>query len=257
MHSVTRMSNEIRIGIEAGIIQSNQSSHRSKIAVRQLSLSLGGVPLLRDINLDIRGNGITMVLGANGAGKSLLLKCLHGLLKPQGGEIKIDGRPHFETRQQQAMVFQRPVLMRRSVLANVTFAAPENTDSREIADLLNRVHLAEIANVPARLLSGGEQQRLALARALITKPSILFLDEPTASLDPASALIIERLIQDTSLTGVRILFITHDINQAKRLGQDVIFMHRGEITEHTDKNKFFTNAESREAIAYLSGELIL
>ena len=251
------MSNEVGIAKEAGIIELYQSFSRATIAVRRLSLSLGGVPLLRDINLDIQGNGITMILGANGAGKSLLLKCLHGLLKTQTGAIEIGGRPHFETRKQQAMVFQRPVLMRRSVLENVIFAAQKDTDPSKIDDLLNKVHLSEIANVPARLLSGGEQQRLALARALITKPKILFLDEPTASLDPASALIIEKLIQEINVTGVRILFITHDIAQAKRVGQDIIFMHRGEITEHTDKVKFFTNAESREAIAYLSGEIIL
>ena len=226
------------------------------LAVRSLRLTLSGQELLRGLDLNCYEPGITLMMGANGAGKSLFLRSLHGLL-PAEGVIEFAGRSLREAQGEQAMVFQKPTLLRRTVEQNMQFAAPEGTSTAQINALLREVHLNEKAKQPARRLSGGEQQRLALARALLTQPRILLLDEPTASLDPGSVLIIERLIQQASAAGVKVIFVSHDIGQAKRLASDVVFLHQGKITEHSSAENFFKQPVSKEAQAYLAGELLV
>lgn len=226
--------------------------------VSDLCLTLGNRLLLDRINFTTTHTGTTMVMGPNGAGKSLLLRCLHGLLRPDHGQIDFCGQAISTLQNRQAMVFQKAVLLRRTARANLEFAAKNRGGTSDtINQMLTRVHLLDKAEQPARLLSGGEQQRLALARALLTDPQILFLDEPTASLDPASVLIIEQLIQEANAAGVKTLFISHDLGQAKRLANDVVFVHRGQVAEHTNASTFFTNPQSKAATAYLDGELVL
>ncbi|WP_369796047.1 ATP-binding cassette domain-containing protein [Puniceibacterium sp. IMCC21224] len=199
-------------------------------------------------------------MGPNGAGKSLLLRLLHGLIVPQSGSVLWDGAPlDSATRARQAMVFQKPVLLRRSVAANVDFVlrARGRRDRAARDALLARVGLSDHAAQPARLLSGGEQQRLALARALAVQPEVLFLDEPTASLDPASALMIEEIARNIRDQGTKLVFITHDIGQARRLADDVVFVARGQAAEHTPARQFFDQPTSEAARAYLAGRLVL
>jgi len=227
------------------------------IEVDKLNLKIGDNHLLRDISVTSYTPGVTMVMGPNGAGKSLLLRCLHGLFTPTSGSIRLLNKPHEATTAFQSMVFQKAVLLRRNVIKNLEFAAPNGTPTAEITELLAKVHLNGKELQPARLLSGGEQQRLALARSLLTKPRLLLLDEPTASLDPASVLIIERLISEATEQGVKCIFISHDLGQAKRLGADIIFLHQGRLAEHTDTETFLTSPQSREAKAYLNGEIVL
>ena len=227
------------------------------IEVNNLNLTIAGNQLLHDISVRSFTPGVTMVMGPNGAGKSLFLRCLHGLLIPTSGSIRLLNKPHEATTASQSMVFQKAVLLRRNVIKNLEFAAPNGTPTTEITGLLEKVHLNGKELQPARLLSGGEQQRLALARSLLTKPRLLLLDEPTASLDPASVLIIERLISEATEQGVKCIFISHDLGQAKRLGADIIFLHQGRLAEHTDAETFFTSPQSREAKAYLNGEIVL
>ena len=198
-----------------------------------------------------------MLMGPNGAGKSLFLKCLHGLIKPTFGSIKVYGEDIQGPSTDQAMVFQKPVLLRRSVFENLQFAAPRGTDSGTIDKALCTAHLDDKRDLPARLLSGGEQQRLALVRALLRNPKLLALDEPTASLDPASVQIIESLIKDFTEVGGKTIFISHDVGQAKRNGSEIIFLHKGRIVEQTDADVFFCNPASKEARAYLNGQLII
>lgn len=242
--------------------------------VRGLTYRLADRQLINGIDLDLAPSGVTVVIGPNGAGKSLLLRLLHGLITPTHGEIAWNGVPIDETiRTQQAMVFQRPVLLRRSVAANLDFALKLRWPRRSWSDLrhangdgafterrealLDRVGLQDKANQPARQLSGGEQQRLALARALATEPAILFLDEPTANLDPASVALIERIVQETQASGAKIIFVTHDIGQARRLADDVVFLHRGGVAEVTPASRFFTDPQSEVAATYLGGHLVL
>jgi tungstate transport system ATP-binding protein len=244
--------------LERGISDMRDSQNRDLSAIQieatELCLSIRNNHLLHKVSFVINTNGVTMVLGPNGAGKSLLLKCIHGLLHPSDGSIVFTGS---NLNPKQAMVFQKPVLLRRSVIENMRFASQRQQPIAELEDALASVRLLEKKDDPATQLSGGEQQRLALARALITRPNLLLLDEPTASLDPASVLIIEELIQQSAKEGVKIIFISHDIGQAKRLAADVVFLNRGQIVEHSEATTFFTTPQSNEAMAYLNGEIVL
>ncbi|QFT60165.1 Arginine transport ATP-binding protein ArtM [Sulfitobacter sp. THAF37] len=228
------------------------------LMVRDLVLRLRGTPVLDGLSLDLAGSGCTMVMGPNGAGKSLLLKLLHGLIPPTSGRITWGGLEPGAVMSRQALVFQKPVLLRRSVAANIDFvlrARGKDRDRRRA--LLDHVGLTHKARQPARLLSGGEAQRLALARALATDPEIMFLDEPTASLDPASVLAIERIVAQARDTGTRIVFVTHDLGQARRMADDVVFLHRGRVAEHAPASEFFPQPRSAVARDYLNGELIV
>ncbi|MEL0321090.1 MAG: ATP-binding cassette domain-containing protein [Gammaproteobacteria bacterium] len=227
------------------------------IEVTNLCLRLNNTDLLNSISVSTKTPGVTMVMGPNGAGKSLFLKCLHGLIQPTFGSIKVCGEHVQGPSNDQAMVFQKPVLLRRSVLENLAFAAPQGTDLGAINNALATAHLGDKRDLPARLLSGGEQQRLAVVRALLRNPKLLVLDEPTASLDPASVQIIEGLIRDFTELGGKTIFISHDLGQAKRLGSEIIFLHKGRVVEHSDADLFFRNPTSKEAKAYLNGQLII
>ena len=230
------------------------------LQVSNLTLEIAGKRLVDGIDLTLASNRFTAVMGPTGAGKSLFLRLLHGLLEPSAGEVRWGGVAMSEAlRLRQAMVFQQPVLLRRSVAANIDFVlrlkGPATRERRD--EILSDVGLLDQARQPARLLSGGEQQRLALARALATEPEVLFLDEPTASLDPASVLKIEQTVSSAQARGAKIIFTTHDIGQAKRLAGEVVFLARGRLAEHTPANRFFTSPSSREAQAYLEGRIVL
>lgn len=238
--------------------ESSLTSGLLPVNVEDLHLTLGKQHLLRGINLTLPGDGITGIMGPNGAGKSLLLRCMHGLLVPDAGQVLWNGaRMSAALRQRQAMVFQRPVLLRRSVLANVHFAqrAQQIVDDGTAVELLAEMRLDEILDRPARKLSGGEQQRLALARALATKPDVLFLDEPTASLDPASTRIIEDTVGTVSQRGTKVILVTHDLHQARRLADEVVFLADGRVCEQQSAVDFFAAPQSPQADAYLNGRL--
>ena len=228
---------------------------KTSLAACDLRFSIEGRAKINIPMLRLDGEGPTMILGANGAGKSLTLRLLHGLLAPQTGQISTPAT-------RQAMVFQKPVLLRRSVLANVEYAlkacgSPRKTRRALAHDWLAEAQLIAAARQAARTLSGGEQQRLALVRALATDPEILFLDEPTSSLDPAATHAIEAMILRASAHGTRIVMVTHDLGQAKRLGRDIVFLHRGEVACHQPADAFFAKPESIAAKRYLCGDLPL
>lgn len=228
------------------------------LSVRGLSLRFAGGAVLDGLDLDLRPGGCTVILGPNGAGKSLLLKLLHGLMAPSGGTVSWNGTGAAQATGRQALVFQKPVLLRRSVAANLDFVLKARGRPRHLCDgLLDHVGLAHKARQPARLLSGGEAQRLALARALATDPEVLLLDEPTASLDPASVLVIERIVTEARDRGVRIVFVTHDLGQAKRMADDVVFLHRGRVVEHAAADAFFSGPRDAAARDYLGGRIVV
>ena len=226
-----------------------------------LCFEAGGLRPVDGIDFAIRPGARVAVMGANGAGKSLLLRLLHGLIRPSAGEILWRGRPPGrEARAAQAMVFQRPVLLRRSVRANLRFAlaAREAARAERVAradEALVRARLGHLARRPARLLSAGEQQRLAVARALATEPKLLFLDEPTASLDPASAQAVEALVLDAHARGVAIVVVTHDAGQARRLGDELVFLHAGRVAETGALPGALEAPRSEPARAWVEGRL--
>ena len=225
-----------------------------------LRFEAGGLLILRGVDLVLEGGPPTAVIGPNGAGKSVLLRLLHGLLAPTGGAVRW-ALPGREARSRQAMVFQRPVMLRRSVLANAAFPLRLAGLSRRAARgralaALARAELAGLAERPARRLSGGEQQRLALARAWALEPEVLFLDEPTASLDPAAARAVEALVAGIAAAGTKVVMTTHDLAQARRLAGDVVFLHGGRVLEHAPAKRFFAGPAAPEAAAFLRGDLL-
>ena len=223
-----------------------------------LSVTLGGHAALSDVSLAIDGKRRIVVLGANGAGKSVLLRTLHGLIDPTAGVILWGGT---ETRPRaQAMVFQRPVMLRRSALGNIEYALAVNGHPKAEAatrarEAIERVGLAHLARRQARVLSSGEQQRLALARAWALRPRLLFLDEPTASLDPAAAAEVERIVGEIHAAGTAIVMTTHVLGLARRCADEILFLHAGRLTEQTAAERFFHAPHSGEAAQFLRGEL--
>jgi tungstate transport system ATP-binding protein len=224
------------------------------VAFDNASLRVGAVDVVRELNLTFGPGAPTVLLGPNGSGKSTLLRLAMGLVTPTSGRIRWGGRE--EPGERLAMVFQRPVMLRRSAAANVAYALPARDPAR-VPELLAKVGLANLADRPARKLSGGEQQRLALARALARDPEVLFLDEPTASLDPAATKAVEDIVRAVAGSGVKIVMATHDIGQARRLAGDVIFLARGRLVERADAARFFHAPATSEASAFLRGDLVI
>jgi tungstate transport system ATP-binding protein len=233
------------------------------LQVRDLAYDAGGTRLVDGLSFDLAGGGLHVLVGPNGAGKSLTLRLLHGLLTPTAGAVLWNGRPpDRRVRLRQAMVFQKPVVLRRSVRANVTYALrAHGVSRRERAQrtdaVLAKAGLDHVAERPARVLSGGEQQRLAVARAWAVRPEVLFLDEPTANLDPAATQTVEALIGDIRSQGTTILIATHDMGQVRRLGDEVLFLHRGRLQERSDAATFFAAPRSEAGRAYLAGRLLV
>lgn len=227
------------------------------LSLSNIGLTHEGVPLLNGVTATVSKSGVTGLLGPNGAGKSLLLRTIMSLIAPTQGNVTIAediGAP--------SLVFQKPVLLRRSVRANLIHALKVAGVSRKdrpgvLAELLVAANLTRLAENPARSLSGGEQQRLAIVRALAASPKLLLLDEPTASLDPTATKAIEDLLKSIAAKGVKVVLVTHDQAQAARLCDDIIFLHKGTVLEHTPAEAFFKAPATDIAKAYLSGDLLL
>ncbi len=231
------------------------------LTFQDVSFEIGGIRLIKDLNCTLEAGPRTMILGANGAGKSLFLRLCHGLIRPTTGRVLWQGAKGRDPADAQAMVFQRPVMLRRSVAANVDYAlklrgmaAAERRAAVE--DALGHTGLRRLADNPARVLSVGEQQKLALARAWALQPEVLFLDEPTASLDPAATHAVEQIINAIDAAGTRIVMTTHDLGQARRLGDEVMFLNRGRLLEKAPAERFFSEPENDLAQAFLKGELL-
>jgi len=233
-------------------------SRRSKLELNDISYCVNEKYILQRISLKLPSQGVTAIMGFNGAGKSILLKIMHGIIKPTTGTVHWNQQPSdAKHRLSQAMVFQKPVLLRRSVKANIDFVIKQRGTHNPAARnaLLIKVGLEKKASQPARLLSGGEQQRLALARALACQPDIVFLDEATASLDPASSAIIEQIVSNEAASGTKVIMVTHDAAQAARISEQIVFMDAGRITDFDTTEQFFNAPSSQAAAAYLEGRL--
>ena len=231
------------------------------IGFEDVTIVAGAVTLLDRVTMTIAAGEPTVLVGPNGAGKTTLLRAAMGLLAPSRGKITWAGEEHSPPTRR-AIVFQRPTMLRRSTFANVAYAldaaaVPRARHAAEIVELLALVGLDHAAERPARRLSAGEQHRLALARALARRPAVLFLDEPTASLDPASTKAIEDVIRTVSRRGIKVVMSTHDLGEARRLAGEVVLLHRGRLIESGAARAFFDAPSTEEARKFIAGELLV
>jgi tungstate transport system ATP-binding protein len=233
------------------------------LEAREVTVMAGGNALLRHVTIAAQPGRILVLIGPNGAGKSVLVRLLAGLLSPTDGRVAWAGTaPDRRRAPKIGFVFQRPVLLRRSALANIDYAlavagVPRAERTSRTHAALARARLSHLAQAPARVLSGGEQQLLSIARALATAPQILILDEPTSNLDPSATKAIESLIGEVRAEGTGVVLITHDLGQARRLADEVAFLHRGRIVERAASHAFWAEPKSHLAQAFLRGEIVL
>jgi tungstate transport system ATP-binding protein len=231
------------------------------ILLEDASFLVRDLTILDRITLELTPGAPTVLIGPNGAGKTTLLRLAMGLIAPSRGRMSWGGRADVAP-MRRAIVFQRPVMLRRSTAGNLNYAlaaagAPRSERDARAGELLALVGLAGLGARPARKLSGGEQQRLALARALAKEPQVLFLDEPTASLDPAATKAIEDIIRAVAARGIKVVMSTHDLGEAKRLAGDIVLMHRGRVIENGPAEAFFSAPTTKEAQRFLAGELLI
>ena len=227
----------------------------------EVAILAGEVTILDGFSLTLEAGPPTVLIGPNGAGKTTLLRAAMGLIPATRGRIDWGGRDDAPPTRR-AILFQRPTMLRRSAAGNVRYAlaaagVAHGQRAKRVAELLTLVGLEGFAQRPARRLSGGEQQRLALARALARDPAILFLDEPTASLDPAATKAIEDIVRAVTARGVKVVMSTHDLGQAKRLAGDIVLLHRGRLIETGPADEFFAQPRTNEARKFIAGELLV
>ena len=231
------------------------------LSLQQVGYAVHGQVLLHNVSFVLKAGFSTFILGPNGAGKSLTLRLCHGLLQPSHGRIVWEGPGAAHAAIRQAMVFQRPIMLRRSAAANIEYAlglhrVPRAERPARVHDALEQAGLLALAKRPAAVLSAGERQPLALARAWALRPEVLFLDEPTSSLDPAAIHAVEEVIRIFRDHGTKIVMTTHDMGQARRLADEVLFLHHGHLLERTPASEFFHCPRTPEAQAFIGGELL-
>jgi tungstate transport system ATP-binding protein len=231
------------------------------IEFSNVQIRSNGVTILNGISITLNAGAPTILIGPNGSGKTTFLRAAFGLIPLSSGVITWGG--HRDSRlNHRAIVFQRPVMLRRSAADNIWYSldlagVPRRARARQMDELLSLVGLKGIEQRAARRLSGGEQQRLAIARALARDPAVLFLDEPTTSLDPAASKAIEDIVGDVSARGVKVIMATHDLGEAKRLAGEIVLLHRGRVIESGPADAFFANPSTDAARKFLAGELLI
>lgn len=231
------------------------------IVFEEVHVESGGTRILNGVCLQIEAGAPTVLIGPNGSGKTTLLRTAMGLVRPTTGRISWGGDENV-SQVRRALVFQRPVMLRRSVTDNLRYClaaagVPRARRAARTQELLRMMGLLELADRPAPRLSGGERQRLAMARALARDPQVLFLDEPTASLDPAATLSIEELVRNVSASGVKVVMTTHDLGEAARLAGDVVLLHRGRVIECGPVRQLFHEPVTEEARRFIAGQLLV
>ncbi len=231
------------------------------LQIKNLQITKKNSALLNAVTLTIDSTEVTVILGPNGAGKSLLLRSAHGLETPSQGSLQWNVHTPKPQHSWRAYIFQKPVLLRRSVRANLEYVLSlHNIDRANYPSLidaaLEHTGLSQLADRQARVLSGGEQQRLNIARAWVLQPKVILLDEPTAELDPNGTAAIERLIKTIAQQGTKIIMSTHDLGQAHRLASDIVFLHQGRLIEHTSAASFFEQPQTKMAQDFIAGKLL-
>ncbi len=231
------------------------------LKLKKITYKLNNNLILNNISLEIEKGKPKIILGSNGAGKTTLMRMCHGLIQPSSGQIQWQGNINQNKFRNQSMVFQRPIMLKRSVKKNLEYVlkihnTPRNKILTLIDEILDLVNLKNQLNFPAYSLSNGEQQKLAIARSWLLKPEVLFLDEPTASLDPSSTQSLEEIIKTIVNSGSQIIMSTHNLAQAKRIEGEIIFLSKGEIIKHSSNEIFFKESKNKEIMSFLNNEKI-
>jgi len=230
------------------------------VSLKDVSVKRRGKPILDAVTLDLAASGFTIVLGPNGAGKTTLLKVLHGVERITSGTVAWS-LPAADAQHMQAYVFQRPIMLRRSVRDNLAYplqlqGLPKAQIAQQVAHWADKIGLTDMLDHPAPRLSGGEKQKLAVGRALIRTPQVLFLDEPCANLDGRATREIETILRDVHAQGTRVIMTTHDLGQARRLASDVVFMLKGKPHEQGAAPQIFDAPRTPEAKAFFQGDIV-
>ncbi|MBY5935661.1 ATP-binding cassette domain-containing protein [Tateyamaria omphalii] len=230
------------------------------LTLKGAETSRRGKRLVGPIDLSLDGQGLCVVIGPNGSGKTTLLRLMHGTARLTGGEVSW-ACDTATARHHQAFVFQQPVVLRRTVEENLTYPLQLRGVARKQARAAAREWAAKVGLEPhltrrAMVLSGGEQQKLAIARALITDPALVFLDEPTASLDGRAMREIEAILLQAKADGTRLILSTHDMGQARRIADQIVFMLGGKVHETGPAPAFFEAPQTPEARAFLQGDIV-
>ena len=215
-----------------------------------------GKTVLGPVDLTLAADGTTIIVGPNGSGKTTLLRVMHGIERVNGGHVAWE----CDDPAKHGFVFQTPIMMRRTVAENLTYPlkllkTPKDQIAMKVDHWLARIGLEALRNGQATRLSGGERQKLAIARALIRKPDVLFLDEPCANLDGHATREIEALLSDVASAGTRLVMATHDMGQARRLANDLVFLLDGKIHEFGPAAIFDIPATG-ELAAFLRGDIV-
>ena len=231
------------------------------LLMQDVTYKTQGAVLINNINLQITSSGSTIILGHNGSGKSLLLKLLHGVIQPSSGLVSWNNLTPITNQYWRTFLLQRPTFFNRSVLFNIEFVLriadiPSNERKERYEQALEICGLTDLRNRSAHSLSGGELQKLSLARAWVLRPSVVLLDEPTVALDPPSVIGFEDIIQQFKQSHTKVIMTTHDLAQAKRLADEIVFIDRGEILEQSNAEKFFSGPTSSQAQNFISGKLL-
>ena len=231
------------------------------IVFEDVGFTANGVTILDSINLEFAAGAPTVLIGPNGSGKTTLLRMAMGLLAPSQGQVTWAGRG-LDPPSRRGFMFQRPTMLRRSAAGNILYALKAASVPRElldgrVAELLSIVGLEGLGARPARRMSGGEQQHLALARALACDPAVLFLDEPTASLDPAATKAFEDVVRSVIAHGIKVVMSTHDLGEARRLAGEIVMLHKGRVIEASTASAFFNAPQTAESRKFLSGDLLV
>jgi len=230
------------------------------LQINNASVKKRGETIIGPLSLEISGLGLTAIMGPNGSGKTTLLRLMHGLERPRAGSKKWNTNEKT-ARTHQSFVFQTPIMLRRAAIDNITYPLKLKGMEHSVATItaekwLDRIGLSAVASLNATLLSGGEKQKLALARALATEPQVLFLDEPTSNLDGSATKAIEAILNTAAKSGIKIIMTTHDTGQARRLAQEIVFLYRGQVHETEAAGSFFSKPATKEAKAFLQGEIV-
>ena len=230
------------------------------LKLANVSVKRRGKRLIGPVDFDLAPSGLTIIVGPNGSGKTTLLRVMHGVERTSEGAVTWAVEDE-EARHHQSYVFQSPIMLRRSVADNLRYPlrlahVPKDDADARISHWAARIGLQDALSTPATRLSGGEKQKLALARALIRRPEVLFLDEPCANLDGPSTRDIEALLREALDAGTRVIMTTHDMGQAKRLASDAIFMLHGRIKESAPASNFFDDPQTPELQAFFRGDII-